>query len=72
MYDAAGLKLPRSWRVSNGDEDNPPAEPLKLAGWRVATTNELFDEAVRTHSRRLLSIARGILGNRASPEDVVQ
>lgn len=56
----------------NGDEGNPPAEPLKLAGGRVPTTDELFDEAVRTHSRRLLSIARGILGNRASPEDVVQ
>jgi RNA polymerase sigma-70 factor (ECF subfamily) len=27
---------------------------------------------VREHSRRLLAIARGIVGNRASPEDVVQ
>jgi RNA polymerase sigma-70 factor (ECF subfamily) len=32
----------------------------------------LFEEAVRQHSRRLLAIARGILGNRASPEDAVQ
>jgi RNA polymerase sigma-70 factor (ECF subfamily) len=36
------------------------------------STNELFERAVRQHSRRLLAIARGIVGNRASPEDVVQ
>ena len=36
------------------------------------TTEELFERAVRTHSRRLLAIARAIVGNRASPEDVVQ
>lgn len=35
-------------------------------------TAELFDKAVRLHSRRLLAIARGIVGYRASPEDVVQ
>ena len=35
-------------------------------------TAELFDKAVREHSRRLLAIARAIVGNRASPEDVVQ
>lgn len=45
---------------------------MKLAGGRVPTTDELFDEAVRQHSRRLLAIARGVLGNRGSPEDVVQ
>jgi len=61
------------------DDDNdarPPESPpaLKLAGGQVPsrTTEELFDEAVRTHSRRLLAIARGIVGYRASPEDVVQ
>jgi RNA polymerase sigma-70 factor (ECF subfamily) len=32
----------------------------------------LFEEAVRVNSRRLLAIARAIVGNRASPEDVVQ
>ena len=32
----------------------------------------LFEQAVRTHSRRLLAIARAIIGTRASPEDVVQ
>jgi RNA polymerase sigma factor (sigma-70 family) len=36
------------------------------------TTEELFERAVQTHTRRLLAIARGIVGNRASPEDVVQ
>jgi RNA polymerase sigma factor (sigma-70 family) len=36
------------------------------------STNELFERAVRLHSRRLLAIARAIVGNRASPEDVVQ
>jgi RNA polymerase sigma-70 factor (ECF subfamily) len=33
---------------------------------------ELFEQAVRDHSTRLLAIARAIVGNRASPEDVVQ
>lgn len=36
------------------------------------TTAELFETAVRSHSRRLLAIARAIVGNRASPEDIVQ
>lgn len=36
------------------------------------TTEELFERAVRTHSRRLIAIARAIVGNRASAEDVVQ
>lgn len=35
-------------------------------------TVRLFEEAVRNHSRRLLAIARAIVGTRASPEDVVQ
>jgi RNA polymerase sigma factor (sigma-70 family) len=67
--------------VLNDDDARPPQPEapaserpsgLKLAGGRVPTTEELFDEAVRTHSRRLLAIARGIVGYRASPEDVVQ
>ena len=33
---------------------------------------ELFEQGVRAHSARLLAIARAIVGNRASPEDVVQ
>lgn len=36
------------------------------------TTVQLFEKAVRENSRRLLAIARGIVGNRTSPEDVVQ
>jgi RNA polymerase sigma-70 factor (ECF subfamily) len=36
------------------------------------TTEELFERAVRAHSRRLIAIARAIVGNRTSPEDVVQ
>ena len=35
-------------------------------------TTALFEEAVRANSRRLLAIARAIVGTRASPEDVVQ
>lgn len=35
-------------------------------------TVELFEKAVQAHSRRLLAIARAIVGYRASPEDVVQ
>jgi len=36
--------------------------------WRI----RLFEEAVASNSRRLLAIARAIVGTRASPEDVVQ
>jgi RNA polymerase sigma-70 factor (ECF subfamily) len=32
----------------------------------------LFQAAVREHSRRLLTVARAIVGNRVSPEDVLQ
>jgi RNA polymerase sigma-70 factor (ECF subfamily) len=38
----------------------------------VDTTVELFEKAVRLHTRRLLTIARAVVGYRASPEDVVQ
>lgn len=38
----------------------------------VETTVELFEKAVRLHTRRLLTIARAVVGYRASPEDVVQ
>ncbi len=36
------------------------------------STEALFDRAVEQNSRRLLAVARGIVGNRFSPEDVVQ
>jgi RNA polymerase sigma factor (sigma-70 family) len=60
--------------VSESEEDSlpPTPPPLKLAGGPVKTTEELFGEAVEQHSRRLLAIARGIVGYRAAPEDVVQ
>jgi RNA polymerase sigma-70 factor (ECF subfamily) len=52
-------------RVSDGQRQQfEPASP--------EVTAELFDKAVKQHSRRLLAIARAIVGNRASPEDVVQ
>jgi RNA polymerase sigma-70 factor (ECF subfamily) len=35
-------------------------------------TVTLFEEAVKQNMRRLLAVARGIVGTRASPEDVVQ
>src|SRR3982751_4082916 len=58
-------------RVSNGER--PPDGPRpKFESASPEVTAELFDKAVRQHSRRLLAIARAIVGNRASPEDVVQ
>ncbi len=38
----------------------------------VDPTIALFERAVREHSRRLLAIARAIVGHRAAPEDVLQ
>ena len=48
--------------MDENGQQNAPAE----------STGELFERAVRLHSRRLLAIARAIVGTRASPEDVVQ
>ena len=48
--------------------DEKPAQSPGPAGDTVA----LFEEAVRANSKRLLAIARAIVGTRASPEDVVQ
>jgi RNA polymerase sigma factor (sigma-70 family) len=39
---------------------------------KVDPTIALFEQAVRDHSRRLLAIARAVVGHRASPEDVLQ
>jgi RNA polymerase sigma factor (sigma-70 family) len=50
--------------VSNSERQFEPASP--------EVTAELFNKAVAQHSRRLLAIARAIVGTRASPEDVVQ
>ena len=51
--------------MSNPEKD-PQTKPSS------ADTVRLFEEAVAANSRRLLAIARAIVGNRASPEDVVQ
>jgi RNA polymerase sigma-70 factor (ECF subfamily) len=50
--------------VKEDEQERPPIA--------ATTESELFERAVRLHSRRLLAIARSIVGNRASPEDVVQ
>ena len=51
---------------------NPDAPAQPTAQVPEHATVELFEKAVETHSRRLLAIARAIVGTRASPEDVVQ
>lgn len=50
--------------MSNGERQFEPAS--------AEVTADLFEKAVRQHSRRLIAIARAIVGTRASPEDVVQ
>ena len=50
------------------DEPTVPP-PLPPDGLSV---EQLFERAVRDNGRRLLAVARGIVGHRASPEDVVQ
>ncbi|HEY3837288.1 MAG TPA: sigma-70 family RNA polymerase sigma factor, partial [Bryobacteraceae bacterium] len=47
-------------------------ETVPSPDFPIPTTAELFERAVRDHSRRLLAIARAIVGTRTSPEDVVQ
>ena len=49
-------------------DDEKPTQPPP----RPMDTIALFEDAVRANSRRLLAIARAIVGTRASPEDVVQ
>jgi RNA polymerase sigma factor (sigma-70 family) len=53
--------------MNDVSKDMPGAGPATSG-----STVELFERAVRLHSRRLLTIARAIVGYRASPEDVVQ
>jgi RNA polymerase sigma-70 factor (ECF subfamily) len=50
--------------VPNNERKFQPSSPAEAV--------ELFEKAVRQHSRRLHAIARAIVGHRASPEDVVQ
>jgi RNA polymerase sigma-70 factor, ECF subfamily len=49
---------------------SPSGEPLEPSSGQ--SPEELFEKAVRDHSRRLTAVARGILGNRGSAEDAVQ
>jgi RNA polymerase sigma-70 factor (ECF subfamily) len=42
------------------------------AGAVSISPEALFEHAVRTHTPRLLAVARAVVGNRASAEDVVQ
>ena len=53
--------LMQGWGAQDAVAATPPTATL-----------ELFEQAVAAHSRRLLAIARAIVGHRASPEDVVQ
>lgn len=55
----------------------PPVVPVVVApaappDASPEVTLVLFERAVRQHTRRLLTIARAVVGNRATPEDVVQ
>ena len=52
--------------MSNDEKDSTTSATIQ------PITSRLFEGAVRANSRRLLAIARAIVGNRASPEDVVQ
>ncbi len=53
------------------EESEPQSEQPPSTGL-TPTTEQLFEKAVLENSRRLLAVARGIVGNRCSPEDVVQ
>src|SRR5207302_7366945 len=65
-------KLHQGKRVSDNERPIPMPQPQAPAPASEHATVELFEKAVQTHSRRLLAIARAIVGTRASPEDVVQ
>src|SRR5688572_27313092 len=71
-FEAAGTgrrpdEAPRKSSASTSDDSN-----LAFARPSPEETIRLFEDAVRNQSRRLLAIARAVVGNRASPEDVVQ
>jgi RNA polymerase sigma factor (sigma-70 family) len=68
--------------VSSDEEDELEQATLPSSAvspaesqWQPAddqSTRQLFEKAVALHSKRLLAIARAIVGHRASPEDVLQ
>ena len=61
--------MPLAEGVSLSRVGQHSVDDLATAG---LSTEQLFERAVRLHTRRLLAIARAIAGNRASAEDVVQ
>jgi RNA polymerase sigma factor (sigma-70 family) len=63
--DQPDTARPAVGHVAHETPATPPVTPSE-------TVEQLFEKAVGEHSRRLLAIARGIVGNRTSPEDVVQ
>jgi len=63
--DQPDTARPAVGHVAHETPATPPVTPSE-------TVEQLFEKAVGEHSRRLLAIARGIVGTRTSPEDVVQ
>ena len=57
--------------MSTEETPDSRSQPFPDAAPSAATV-ALFEKAVLAHSRRLLAIARAVVGNRASPEDVLQ
>lgn len=65
---------PETDAPSDGDPSPSPG-PLSdgaATAASAADVERLFEKAVADHGRRLLAVARGIVGYRAAPEDVVQ
>jgi RNA polymerase sigma-70 factor (ECF subfamily) len=58
--------------VPSTESPSRPSPAQSSQGTSNLTTEQLFEKAVAENSRRLLAIARGIVGTRTSPEDVVQ
>src|SRR5688500_8731284 len=69
-YDSGGAATNAAGRT----DDRPATTAPALPSGSPEETARLFEDGVRAHSRRLLAIARAVIGNssRASPEDVVQ
>ena len=65
-------KMRQKFDETSGGGGGGGGEPRPDPGAGADATVELFEKAVSQHSRRLLAIARAIVGTRASPEDVVQ
>ena len=70
--DAAQLGLADRGMAENSAEATAQPAVQTTVKPSPEVTRELFERAVAAHSRRLLAIARAIVGHRASPEDVVQ